>query len=69
MTNCEHCGKALRLIGIERKNGKVIDNSNGKDWKERKYHKKCYKKVMDRKMLMWKLEERDPNYTGFRFFS
>ena len=58
MGYCEHCGKALRLIGTERKNGKMINNTNGKDWNTRKYHKKCYKVVMDRKMLKWELEEK-----------
>jgi hypothetical protein len=43
MTNCLKCGKPLKLIGIERKNGK----GNYKDWKDndknpREYHKKCY---------------------------
>jgi len=36
---------------MERKNGKMINNSNGKDWKERKYHKKCYKKVCEWEMI------------------
>jgi hypothetical protein len=58
MNNCEHCGKPLRLIGMDRKNGKTINNSNGKDWEERKYHKKCYKEVMKWKMLKWDLEEK-----------
>ena len=47
MGNCEYCGKALRLIGFERKNGKIINNKNGKDWIGRKYHKKCYKIVKE----------------------
>ncbi len=43
MTNCLKCGKPLKLIGIERKNGK----GNYTDWKDndkkpREYHKKCY---------------------------
>jgi len=42
---CEHCGKALRLIGATRKNGKQINNGTGKDWKSRKYHKKCFKEL------------------------
>ena len=38
---CEACGKALRLIGAQRKNGKKIYNETGRDWISRKYHKKC----------------------------
>lgn len=44
MTNCLKCGKPLKLIGIERKNGK----GNYTDWKDddkkpREYHKSCWK--------------------------
>ena len=46
MPDCEHCGKPLRLIGLDRKSGKILNNSNGKDWSGRKYHKKCYKEKM-----------------------
>tara|TARA_R110002050_G_scaffold292474_1_gene447885 strand:- start:319 stop:537 length:219 start_codon:yes stop_codon:yes gene_type:complete len=43
MPNCVKCGKPLKLIGKERKNGK----GNYSDWKDndkspREYHKKCY---------------------------
>ena len=38
---CVSCGKTLRVIGAERKNGKKIWNETGKDWISRKYHKKC----------------------------
>ena len=44
MTNCLKCGKPLKLIGKERKNGK----GNYLDWKDndknpREYHKSCWK--------------------------
>lgn len=35
---CTYCGKALRAIGDQRKNGK-----NHSDWATRKLHKKCFK--------------------------
>ena len=35
---CQHCNKPLRMIGIQRKNGKELY----KDWNSRKFHKKCY---------------------------
>jgi len=54
MANCEYCGKALRLIGFERKNGKIINNKNGKDWSGRKYHKKCYKIVKELEFIKCK---------------
>ena len=47
---CKYCGKPLRLIGMERKNGKVLNNHNGKDWKGREYHKKCWKVIQDEKL-------------------
>lgn len=53
MPDCEHCGKPLKLIGADRKSGKILNNSNGKDWSGRKFHKKCYKKVCDWEMLQW----------------
>ena len=37
------CEKPLRLIGADRKNGKLVNNTTGKDWGTRKYHKKCWK--------------------------
>ena len=43
---CCHCGKTLRLIGCERRNGKdnnIIDSQ----WRKRRYHKKCYKLVRE----------------------
>jgi len=43
--NCEYCGRHLRKIGIERTNGKPINNGTGKDWESRKYHKGCWKKI------------------------
>jgi hypothetical protein len=47
MVNCVYCKKPLKLIGCERVNGRSINNSDGKDWKERKYHKKCWKHLKD----------------------
>jgi len=47
MTKCLYCNKSLRLIGRTRKNGKEIANHNGCDWKDRKYHKKCFKELKD----------------------
>ena len=43
--NCMKCGKPLRKIGNQRKNGKsFLNHSNfSNDWKERQFHKKCYK--------------------------
>ena len=39
---CQLCGGPLRMIGIQRKNGKNIIM----DWNTRKYHKACYKKIV-----------------------
>lgn len=54
MTNCQKCGKPLKLIGTERKNGK----GNYKDWKDndkkpREYHKKCYLEEQKYKDIMY----------------
>ena len=49
---CQHCGGHLVLIGSARKNGKPIDNDDGRDWESREYHKKCYKEIQqDRQFL------------------
>lgn len=50
MPNCVECGKPLRKIGAQRKNGiQFRSGANfNHDWKERKYHKKCYKLVSNR---------------------
>ena len=45
MPNCIYCNKPLRVIGSDRKNGKPINNNSGKDWKNRKFHKKCFKLI------------------------
>lgn len=42
MTKCSYCSNSLYIIGLDRKNGKRIMNSDGKDWPDRKYHIKCY---------------------------
>tara|TARA_R110002012_G_scaffold85795_4_gene213791 strand:- start:6628 stop:6879 length:252 start_codon:yes stop_codon:yes gene_type:complete len=54
---CKLCNKTMPIIGKGRKNGKKINNSNGKDWindpkKPRLYHKKCWKIIKDREY--WK---------------
>jgi hypothetical protein len=43
MTKCLECGKPLKLIGVERKNGK----GNYQDWASREYHKCCWKKIQN----------------------
>ena len=40
--NCKLCGKVLVPIGRARKHGKAHA-----DWNTRKYHKKCWKKLID----------------------
>ena len=48
MKICIECGKSLKVIGKDRKNGKDFEGNNGKDWCERKRHKKCFKLYMER---------------------
>ena len=48
MPDCEYCGKPLKKIGYDRSNGRLYAGNGGKDWSNRKYHKKCYKEVKDR---------------------
>lgn len=65
MPNCLKCGKPLKLIGKERKNGK----GNYTDWKDnddkpREYHKKCYleeQKYKDfyRQFKIWDIKDTD----------
>lgn len=45
MTNCLKCGKPLKSIGTARKNGKTTHG----DWATREYHKKCWKKLENKK--------------------
>ena len=40
---CEHCNKALKSIGTNRKNGHAYSANNGADWVKRRFHKKCLK--------------------------
>ena len=40
---CKLCLRPLKLIGVTRRNGKDI---NLIDWSTRKYHKRCYKKIV-----------------------
>ena len=51
MTDCEHCGRPLKKIGYDRSNGRLYTGNGGKDWKNRKYHKKCYKEVKEREKI------------------
>lgn len=48
-TPCLRCGKTLRAIGVERKNGRdFLSGSNyNHDWKKRQFHKKCWKEHND----------------------
>jgi len=61
MPNCLKCKKALRSIGLNRKNGKDFQsNANyNKDWKERRYHKKCWKEHQDDIMFHFMMKERE----------
>ena len=54
MTNCLKCGKPLKLIGKERKNGKGYFT----DWKDndknpRTLHKTCWKEEQKYKDIMY----------------
>ena len=40
-TICYYCNCVLPLIGSERKNGRPLNNHNGKDYNSRKWCKKC----------------------------
>jgi len=57
--NCEYCNRPLRKIGLERKNGKPINNESGKDWEERKYHKGCWKKIQREQVYEWARTSRE----------
>jgi len=57
MTNCLKCGRPLKLIGAERKNGKGYYT----DWKDndknpRTLHKKCWKEEQERKEFFYQLK-------------
>ena len=41
--NCMYCHKQLRKIGKQSNNGKEFNANNGNDWKNRRFHKSCYK--------------------------
>tara|TARA_Y100000361_G_C10865452_1_gene191470 strand:- start:133 stop:342 length:210 start_codon:yes stop_codon:yes gene_type:complete len=60
---CIECGKPLRLIGRDRKNGKDFEGNNGKDWDNRKRHKKCYKTYRERISLERYLSNKCVNIT------
>ena len=40
---CELCKGTLKMIGFQRLNGKDIKLF---DWSNRKFHKRCYKKIV-----------------------
>lgn len=70
MPNCLKCGKPLKLIGKERKNGK----GNYTDWKDnnknpRELHKSCWKQ--EQKYLYKRepeyLYKREPEYKDFYY--
>ena len=50
---CEHCGKPLRAIGLDRANGKPGRKGSFNDWSKRKYHKKCYKEARQQRHYQW----------------
>jgi len=52
---CVKCLKSMPKIGLNRKNGKKLNNKNGKDWEDRQLHKKCFKELKDYQMR--KLDE------------
>ena len=56
MTNCLKCGKVLKSIGLDRKNGKVSMDKYNADWDTRKYHKKCFRENKAEQLLQWKLQ-------------
>jgi len=60
MNRCFKCDGILKIIGKERKNGTTKIGNYNKDWDTRKYHKKCYKEIKDRQLLIWKLEGKLP---------
>lgn len=61
MTICLKCGKPLRKIGRNRKNGKdFLSGANDNfDWKARKYHKRCWKEHQDDIMFEWCIKEKE----------
>lgn len=72
MTKCMKCKNNKPLVGTERKNGKKLNNHNGKDWEGRKFCKKCVKDLIetqkiyfniycndDERLLIWIKEWKD----------
>lgn len=61
MPNCLKCGKPLRSIGKNRKNGKdfISGANDNKDWKTRKYHKSCWKEHQDDIMFEFMIKEKE----------
>ena len=65
MVECEYCGKPLKAIGHQRTNGRSFSGNSGNDWKTRKYHKKCFKKVKERENIMAMLADlKQAKYQG-----
>lgn len=65
--NCHYCHTPLRKIGEDRKNGKSINNKTNKDWKTRKFHKSCYKKVQREEVYQWARTSREKEEIVFSF--
>jgi len=56
---CQHCGKTLRAIGRQRKNGRPsYTGQSFDDWSQRKYHKMCYKEVKELEQYEYQLKQR-----------
>jgi hypothetical protein len=66
MVKCAYCSKPLRLIGCERVGGKSINNTTGKDWKDRKYHKKCWKHLKELQNAWLLNTDYEADYEGWR---
>lgn len=61
MRNCLKCNKPLRAIGRNRKNGIAFQSgaNHNLDWKERQYHKKCWKEHQDYIMWQFMIKEKE----------
>jgi hypothetical protein len=63
MNKCELCKGTLVAISAQRKNGKILQDPKGRvvnDWENRKYHKKCWKKLQEKLELEEKLRRYSP---------
>ena len=60
MTNCLKCGRPLKLIGAERKNGKgYYTDWKDKDKNPRSLHKKCWKEEQEQKDFYYQFKRRN----------